>query len=155
MNSTLRHLSRTGICAFVLASSGCFVSVGVYVAPHNRADAAISESDIRVLREVCDQVAQEFGMVPTPASKVEAEETHFRSVLKGGRIIASYECPGGECAMGASSSPLSQKFPPQVVIGVGTSHQHETILRRLEELLNQRLGSGRSKLKWQAYASFA
>ena len=155
MKSTLRQLARAGVGAFVLVGSGCFVSEGVYVTYRNRADTSISESDIRVIKEVSAQVAEEFGMLPTPASKVETQETQFRSVLKGGRIIASYDFPGGEFAMGASSAPLVQKFPARVIIAVGRSRQHEKILRRLEELLNQRLGPGRSKLKWETYASFA
>jgi Uma2 family endonuclease len=154
MKSTLRRLACAAICAFTLLSSGCFISEGVYVTPGNRT-AAISETDIRIIKEVSAQVAKEFGMLPTPASEVEAQEAQFRSVLKGGRIIASYDFPGGEFAMGASSASQVQRFSPLVVIAVGRSHQHERILRRVEELLNQRLGPGRTKLKWEVYANFA
>jgi hypothetical protein len=149
-----RLLTWGAICAFTILASGCFVSEAIYVTP-DKQTAAISETDIRVVKEVCDQVAKEFGMLPTPAAEIEAQEARFSSVLKGGRIIASYEFPGGDYAMGAASAPKTEKTSPPITIGVGVSRQHIQIERRLEELLNERLGPGRAKLKTEVYANFA
>ena len=155
MKSTFRQLARAAICASVVISSGCFVSEGVYVTSRDSAATSISETDIQVVKEVCAQVAKEFGMLPTPASEVETQEAHFRSVLPGGRIIASYDLPGNKVVLGATSAPQVQKFQAQLVIAVGKSHHEQQIYRRIVELLNQRLGPGRAKLKWQVYANFA
>lgn len=152
--SILRQLALATICAFSLLSSGCFLSAGIEVTPGYRT-GAFSEADIRAIKEVCAQVAKEFGMVPTPVSQVETEEAKFRSVLKDSRIIARYDFPGGGYAMGASSAPQTERFPPGVSIGVGRCRQHIEIERRIEELLNQRLGPGRAKLKQEVYANFS
>ena len=154
MKNIPRQLAITAICAFAILGSGCFLSEGVYVTPANRR-AAISEGDIRTIKAVLDQVAKEYGMLPTPASEVEAQEAQFSSVVRGGRIIASYDLPGGEHAMGASSAPQVDKHAPQVVVGVGMTHHNEEILRRIEDLLNKRLGPGRAKYRWDWYLNFA
>jgi hypothetical protein len=57
--------------------------------------------------------------------------------------------------MGAASSPQTEKFSPPITIGVGVCRQHIQIERRVEELLNQRLGPGRAKLKQELYANFS